>query len=48
MADGDEAMPAELAVPTPGEEELDRALMAELRPGRPLLFADDAQSRRAR
>src|SRR5262245_1689814 len=31
----------ERATPTPGEQELDRALMSELGAARPLLFADD-------
>ena len=36
-----DAVLAHCTFPTPGEKEFDRAVMSELSPGRPLLFADD-------
>ena len=36
-----DAVLAHCTFPTPGEKEFDRAVMFELSPGRPLLFADD-------
>jgi hypothetical protein len=41
MANSNDAVLAHCTFPTPGEKEFDRAVMSELSPGRPLLFADD-------
>jgi hypothetical protein len=41
MANSNDAVIAHCTFPTPGEKEFDRAVMSELSPGRPLLFADD-------